>query len=167
MNPQLYRKRYIPDETVYLKDDVITYLDDKIIATKWIVLKPRKDFTHGDSCYFLKKGFKVSRFFNAKNECIYTYCDIIRPEYVESENKYIFHDLLIDVIIYPDGFVKVLDLSEVPDALDMELISIEDAKYALLKTDELLSFVYNNGVSEWHNMLSKFSEGFSLNESQL
>ena len=144
--PSLYRRRYIPDETVCLKDDIITHMDDDIIVTKWNVLKPRKDFTHGDSCYFLKKGYKVSRFFTASGECLYIYCDIIKPEYNERENSYIFNDLLIDVIIYPDGFVKVLDLAEIPEALDMGLISIEDAKYALIKLDELLGVIYDGGV---------------------
>ncbi|MCL2874415.1 MAG: DUF402 domain-containing protein [Defluviitaleaceae bacterium] len=144
--PQLYRKRYIPDEIIHLKDDIITYIDNDIITTKWNVLKPRKDFTHGDSCYFIKKGYKVSRFFDASGECIYIYCDIVKTEYIEQGNKYIFHDLLVDVIIYPDGFVKVLDLAEVPEALDLGLISIEDAKYAMLKTDELLGLIYDKGA---------------------
>ena len=146
--PVLYRRRYIPEETVCLKDDIITYMDDDIIVTKWDVLKPRKDFTHGDSCYFLKRGYKVSRFFKESGECLYTYCDIIKTEYNEQENSYIFNDLLIDVVIYPDGFVKVLDIAEIPEALDMGLISVEDAKYALTKIDELLNVIYNGGMDE-------------------
>ena len=155
--PDLYRRRYVPDETIHLKDDVIAYMSDDIIVTKWNVLKPRKDFTHGDSCYFLKKGYKVSRFFEASGECLYIYCDIINPEYNEKENKYIFNDLLIDVIVYPDGFVKVLDLVEIPEALDMGLISIEDAKYALLKTDELLGIIYDGGISSLTSYLNKYT----------
>ena len=45
MNNQvsLYRKRFIPCETNYLKDDKIVYMDENIIITKWDTLKPRKD----------------------------------------------------------------------------------------------------------------------------
>ena len=154
--PGLYRRRYIPDEIVHLKDDVITYMDDDIIVTKWNVLKPRKDFTHGDSCYYLKKGYKVSRFFESSGECLYIYCDIIKPEYNEQENKYIFNDLLIDVIIYPDGFVKVLDLAEIPEALDMGLISIEDTKYALAKVDKLLGVLYAGGSDSLTSYLKQY-----------
>ena len=60
--PILYRKRIIPDECIALKDDVILYIDDEIIVTKWNVLNPRTDFTHGYSCYFLSKNIKVSKF---------------------------------------------------------------------------------------------------------
>jgi predicted RNA-binding protein associated with RNAse of E/G family len=158
-NPALYRRRYIPDEIIHLKDDIITYMDDDILLTKWNVLKPRNDFTHGDSCYFLKKGYKVSRFYSVAGECIYTYCDIIKTDYDEKENKYVFNDLLIDIIIYPDGFVKVMDIAEIPEALDMGLISIEDAKLALSKTDELLKIIYSGKLEK---LMEYFDMGKSL-----
>ena len=40
---QLFRRRYIPDEIKELKDDIVLSADDKMILTKWNVLKPRKD----------------------------------------------------------------------------------------------------------------------------
>ena len=48
--PVLYRKRLIPEECIPLKDDIILYMDDEVIVTKWNTLKPRKDFHHGYSC---------------------------------------------------------------------------------------------------------------------
>ena len=50
----LYRRRYMPDEIVELKDDEILHIDDEIIVTKWNVLKPRKDIDHGISIYYMK-----------------------------------------------------------------------------------------------------------------
>ena len=46
---QLFRRRYIPDEIKELKDDVVLSADDKMILTKWNVLKPRKDIARGVS----------------------------------------------------------------------------------------------------------------------
>ena len=57
---KIYRKRIIPQEIVLLKDDVIVKADDDIIVTKWNTLKPKTGFSHGCSCYYLKKGVKVS-----------------------------------------------------------------------------------------------------------
>jgi hypothetical protein len=57
----LYRRRYMPDETVELKDDLILYRDDNILVTKWNILKPRKDIDHGISVYYMKDGFKISK----------------------------------------------------------------------------------------------------------
>ena len=62
-NPILYRKCMIPEECVLLKDDEILEITDDIIITRWNTLKPKRELHHGFSCYFLKHGFKVSKFF--------------------------------------------------------------------------------------------------------
>lgn len=142
-NITLYRKRFIPNETILLKDDRIISCDSEKIITSWNVLKPRNDFTHGASCYFLNDGFKVSKFIDKNDNLLYWYCDIIDFEYFKTDNKYVFSDLLIDVIVYPDGFVKVLDMDEIADALDMNLISIDIVKKSLKRTNKLLKIIYD------------------------
>ncbi len=141
-NIKLYRKRYIPDETVYLKNDEIISADDEKIITKWNVLKKRDDFSHGASCYFLKKGIKVSKFINKEGNIIYWYCDIVDYEYNRAENSYLFKDLLIDVIVYPNGFVKVLDMDEIAEAMEMGKIDDETVKSILKRTSLLLNDIY-------------------------
>ena len=140
--PSIYRKRYIPDEIIHLKDDEIIHIDEEKIVTKWNVLKPRKDFSKGYSCYFLKDGFKISKFMNDKDELVYYYCDIIDTVFDKESNSYTFVDLLADVIIYPDGKVKVVDIEEIADALDEGLIDIETSKKALRRLGNLLDIVY-------------------------
>lgn len=142
--PTLYRKRFIPNEKINLKDDEILFINDEVIVTKWKALKQRNDFTNGISVYFLKKGYKVSKFMNDLGELVYYYCDIIDTVYNEADNCYTFIDLLADVIIYENGFVKVLDLGEITDALDKGLIDIKITKKALKRVDELLEKIYTN-----------------------
>ncbi len=154
--PKLYRRRFIPDETVYLKDDEIIFIDENVIVTKWNVLKPRKDFIRGYSCFFLNEGYKVSKFINASNECIYTYCDIVKTNFNHDTNTYVFEDLLVDVVIYPDGMVKVLDLAEISEALDKQLITIEMAKEALELTDSLLNTIYLGKFDIYADVLEKY-----------
>jgi len=141
-NPVLYRKRLIPEECVELKDDVILSIDGDRIVTKWNTLKPKKDLHHGYSCYFLKEGFKVSKFYKEDGSLLYWYCDIVHYSYEEAENKMIVTDLLADVIVYPDGFVKVVDIDEMVDCLDNQKISIEQLKESLVQLDKLLSLIY-------------------------
>ena len=43
----LYRKRFIPMETIALKDDKILLWQDDLIVTKWNSLKPRRDIGSG------------------------------------------------------------------------------------------------------------------------
>ena len=146
--PKLYRKRYMPMEVIHLKDDIITYQEENIMVTKWDVLHPKAKFSHGVSCYYMDKGWKISKFLNKNNELVYYYCDIIDTTYNEEENFYIFTDLLADVIIYENGFVKVVDLSEIAEALEEGIITAREAKLSLSRLDALLEVIYGGGLPE-------------------
>ena len=54
-----------------------------------------------------------------------------------------FTDLLADVIIYPDGFVKVVDIDELVTALNQKLISEDTLKKSLLNLSSLLEIIYS------------------------
>ncbi len=143
-NPILYRKRLIPSECIELKEDQILYRDDRIIVTKWNTIRPKKELDHGYSCYFMKKGFKVSRFYDHENQHICWYCDIIDTTFDAELNAYTFTDLLVDVILTPDGSIKVVDVDELADAMENKLISQGMLLRALRRLDYLLSIIYQN-----------------------
>ena len=141
-NPILYRRRIIPEECILLKDDIIQSCDEERIVTTWNALRPKKDLHHGSSCYFLKEGFKVSKFCREDDSLLYWYCDIVDFNYDPVKNTMIVTDLLADVIIYPDGFVKVVDLDELVTALESRSISLDTLKTGLMKLDKLLNIIY-------------------------
>lgn len=155
---KLFRKRLIPEEIVELKDDEIMKKEDDVIITKWETLKPRTDFSHGISCYFLNKGIKVSKFIKSDGSLHYWYCDIIKTDYIEQEQKYIFTDLLADVVIMPDGFVKVLDLEELAEAAKQELLSLKELQLSLIQLNELLQMIYRGNFQELQKVLEEIEE---------
>ena len=140
---QLYRKRFIPNEMIYLKDDKILYQSNSLIITTWDTLKPRKDISSGISAYFMEEGYKVSKIFNADGGVVYWYCDIINTKKDIDKNTIVFEDLLIDVLVYENGFVKVVDSAELADALDAHLISAATVSQALRSLNSLLSIIYS------------------------
>ena len=146
--PTLYRKRIIPDECVLLKDDQILYQDEQLIVTGWHTLKPKKDLHHGYSCYFLNEGYKVSKFYREDNTLLFWYCDIVEYDYKTETDTYIFTDLLADVIVYPDGFVKVVDIDELVMALNEQLISENTLKKSLLCLSNLLEIIYSGNFAK-------------------
>lgn len=141
-HPLLYRRRIIPNECILLKDDIILTCTEDHIVTSWMALHPKKDLHHGRSCYFLKEGFKVSKFCYEDGSLLYWYCDIVDFDYSSADNTLIVTDLLADVIIYPDGFVKVVDLDELVTALESRSISLDTLKSGLKKLDRLLQIIY-------------------------
>lgn len=155
INPTLYRKRIIPDECIYLKDDVIIECNDDIIITKWNALKPKKNLHHGYSCYFLKDGFKVSKFLRQDDSLLYWYCDIVEYIYHAEDNSLVSLDLLADVIVYPDGFVKVMDLDELVTTLDSGALQDDLLKKCLMRLNNLLQIIYNGKFPELQKYIEK------------
>lgn len=154
----IYRKRIIPDECILLKDDIILEKNEETIITKWKTLKPRRDFHHGYSCYFLKSGYKVSKFYREDNSLLYWYCDIVDYAYNESDDSLIVTDLLADVVIYPDGYVKVLDIDELAVALEKELCESETVIQALSRLGKLLNFIYEDKFDTLSSYVDKWTE---------
>lgn len=154
--PILYRKRLIPEECILLKDDRLLYRDGDIIVTAWNTLKPRKDLHHGCSCYYLREGIKVSRFYDENGSLLYWYCDIVDYDHDAATDTYVITDLLADVIIYPDGFVKVVDIDELATAKDAGLLSDAMLKKALLTLNHLLQIIYDGGFEKLQEPLEKY-----------
>ena len=140
--PRLFRRRFIPDENIELKDDMILALEPNLIITSWNVLKPRRDISRGVSAYFIDKGIKVSKVFDNAGQMVYWYCDIIETHYDEKENIYTFNDLLIDVVVYPDGQVEVLDMDEFADAMEQGILSVGTIAHAMRATDDQLHTIH-------------------------
>ncbi len=157
---KLYRKRIIPAECVYLKDDILLYRDSEVIVTKWRTLRPKKTLSHGYSCYFLERGFKVSKFYDHEDHLISWYCDIIQTEHTvqDEEDTYIFTDLLADVVVYPDGRVRVVDLDELADAQRDHLILPDELQCALRHLDRLLKVIYKGAFDTLQTYINTAEE---------
>lgn len=139
----LYRKRFIPNEIIHLKNDIILHYEPNFIITKWNTLKPRPDTARGISAYYINLGFKVSKIYDKNNKLVYWYCDIIETKTNDQKTSFVFEDLLVDVIIYENGFVKVLDIGELTQAFQEGLITLSQLNNALTILDHLLNSIYS------------------------
>ncbi len=157
--PVLYRQRIIPEEIILLDKDEILFSDDDHIVTRWNTIKPKKILHHGCSCYFLKEGFKVSKFYREDGSLMYWYCDIISYRYDPDADSYVFTDLLADVLVYPDGKVEVVDVGEIADALEGGTLTTEEMIPALRSLDKLLTVIYSGGFSDIQKMINDIEEG--------
>ena len=140
----ILRKRYIPAECIPLKDDVIEERNDEYILTSWRTINPKTTFDHGSSCYLLKEGVKISKFYRHDGSLLYWYCDIVEYGWNEAGDTLTVTDLLADLILYPDGRMKVVDLDELAEALERGLITQEQATASLRQLNRLLSMIYRD-----------------------
>ena len=144
MQPILYRMRLIPAECIPLSGDRILYSDETRLVTAWKAIRPRPDLAYGYSCYYLDRGFKISRFYGHDGTFLYWYCDIIRTMPMPQEGAVCFKDLLADVKISPEGEVRVLDLDELAEAMDSGLLEPGEPAMCLRQLNDLLAVLYNN-----------------------
>ena len=145
---EIYRKRYVPNEIIDISNDKVIYRDSEKLITKWVPIKPREDFASGESCVYFKHGWKISKFYNKDGSLKYWYCDIIKYEYYEEEDKYIIIDLLLDVVIYEGGHYEILDEEELGEALKNGIVTQEIADEARLKLNNLLKIIKENKFKE-------------------
>lgn len=141
---RLYRQRLIPAEHILLKDDLIVAQDARTVFTKWNTLNPKTEFSHGSSCYFLQEGIKVSKFYRRDNSLLYWYIDIGEYSFDETAESMTFTDLLADVVVFPDGRIKVIDLDELAEALERGLITKEQMITCLRSLNRLLTMLYRD-----------------------
>ena len=140
---KIYRKRLIPAECLFLKDDIIVEQNDEFVLTKWKTLHPKQNFSHGCSCYLIKEGIKVSKIYREDGSLVYWYCDIVDYTFGE-EGEMTATDLLADVILFPDGHVEVVDLDELAEAYEKDLITKEQMTRCLCNLNQLLSKIYRD-----------------------
>lgn len=148
ITPTLYRKRLIPDECILLKDDIIREVTDDYILTRWNTLRPKKILHHGESCYYLNNGVKVSRFYTAEDILICWYCDIVSYEWNDDKSSLITTDLLLDILVYPDKSFKILDMDELAQAHKEKLISDDLLQQSLFTANRVLNDIYDDTFHE-------------------
>lgn len=152
----LYRRRIIPNECILLKDDEIVFFEEDKLVTRWNTIRPKKDIHHGISCFFLSDGFKVSKFYGHDGSLLYWYIDIISHKWEEDASSLYVTDLLADVIIYPDGLVKVVDVEELAEALEKGDITTEVLCEALRKLNQILTDIYSGEFKIMKDFVESF-----------
>lgn len=153
--PTLYRKRLIPNECILLKDDIVKEVTDDYILTEWRTLRPKKLLHHGESCYYLKKGVKVSRFYTEDNILICWYCDIVSYEWNADHTALTATDLLLDILVYPDRTFKILDMDELAQAHTEKLLSNELMQQSLFTANRLLNDIYDDTFHDIYTAVFK------------
>lgn len=141
--PVILRRRYIPSEIVDISSDELLFRSNDLLITKWKAIKPRADIYGGISFAFLNKGYKLSRFYDKDGQFLYWYCDIIEVLYDASSDTFTLNDLLLDIKIFPDGRVILLDSDELADAIEEGLITERQASMSLRTLDVLLKMIYS------------------------
>lgn len=115
------------------------------------VVKVKKQIINEDNIISLDNGFKwleiypennknvaVSVCINNKDKIIEWYFDIAKNTYLTEQGVPYIEDLYLDVILTPDGKIKVIDQDELQEALDNKDISMEEFDLAYKVANNLI-----------------------------
>jgi len=155
---RIFRRRFSPKECIELKEDVHLFEGDHLLITSWKTLRPKRELASGISLYLPEEGWKINRFLRADGTLMYWYCDIILAEPHEDGGT-VFTDLLVDIVVYPDGQMQVWDLGEAGDVLNRGDISAEMLSEALRRTDRLLRLLYRGAFGCLQKVLIDAEQG--------
>ena len=81
-----------------------------------------------------------------------------------SENTCTTTDLLVDVIVYPDGSSRILDLDELATAHENGLIDNSVLYEALRRADKLVSDIYAGKFNKYRKLVEALENESSQNE---
>ncbi len=95
-----------------------------------------------DGYYWLQVAFEnknwwLTAMFNPQGECIQYYFDVTKHNTIDGDNS-CFDDLMLDIIVQPDGRSALLDMDELAEALAEGNISEEDYALAIKTSQEML-----------------------------
>ena len=155
---RIFRKRFVPKECIELSDDIRLFEGEHLLITSWKTLRPKKELARGLSLYLPEDGLKISRFLRENGELLYWYCDIIAAEPGE-EGGTVFTDLLVDIVVYPDGKLQIWDLGEAGEVLRRGEIAPELLADSLHYTDELLRIIYRGRFAALQQVLIDAERG--------
>ncbi|MCR5521882.1 MAG: DUF402 domain-containing protein, partial [Lachnospiraceae bacterium] len=106
------------------------------------------------SVYCLKEGWKISNIMDEEGNTLEWYCDICEFIIDDENNTFTSNDLLLDVIIYPNGRELILDADEAADALEKGLITNEQMIKALRSFNSLLEVIRHG---EFENLIKRLN----------
>lgn len=88
--------------------------------------------------YFVKKGYTISKVFQKSGEFLYYYCDVMEMRQV-GRLRYVMVDLLLDMIVYPDGRYHLIDVDEFAEAIEKGQLKRRQQVHSLRTLDKMIN----------------------------
>ena len=92
---------------------------------KWISILPQNDF------------YCITVMMNANDDILLWYIDMVAEQGIDVDSIPYFDDLYLDLVIYPNGMIKVDDMDELEEALLRKDITEEQFNLAISTSNKL------------------------------
>ncbi len=102
---------------------------------KWLSILPQDNY------------YCITAMMNEKNDILVWYIDMIAAQGIDTDGVPYFDDLYLDLIVLPDGEIKVDDMDELEEALRQGDITQEQFKLAIDTAEDLKKGLLSNIIT--------------------
>ena len=96
------------------------------------------------------KHYAITLMLDGRNQIIEWYIDICRPYLADQNGRLYYDDWYLDIVLFPDGQIDLLDEDELEEAHNTGAISAEDYRHAYLVRDQVLDAIRTGTFpAEW------------------
>lgn len=99
---------------------------------KWLSILPQNDF------------YCITAMMNTNDDILLWYIDMIADQGIDADNVPYFDDLYLDLVVYPNGTIKVDDMDELVEALSQKDITEEQFNLAIHTSNKLKNGLLSN-----------------------
>lgn len=99
---------------------------------KWLSILPQNKF------------YCITAMLNEKDDILLWYIDMIAKQGIDADGVPYFDDLYLDLVVYPNGEIKMDDMDELKEALYQKDITQEQFDLAVNTADELTKGLLND-----------------------
>jgi len=126
------------------KFGILKYILEKKYKVNSLIL-PKGSTTY--AFYWVERPYTLYKWYDINGKILGNYfniADLIKL----TENEFEWRDLVVDVLVSPEGALEVLDEDELPDDIDKKLMRyiensknliLQEYKFIIKETDELIS----------------------------
>ncbi|PIQ25588.1 hypothetical protein COW36_21330 [bacterium (Candidatus Blackallbacteria) CG17_big_fil_post_rev_8_21_14_2_50_48_46] len=147
------KQKLHPVREVNLSGDTWLHQDEHLCVSYWHLPRTESDqVAHTLTLTIFDEAIQIHSKHNAAGERLYWYCDLL--EVKRDEGGWHLTDLLLDVVVFPDGSTRMLDLGELAEALEEGGIHPQQAAQALRLAETIQDWANQNAfpppvVSNW------------------
>lgn len=154
----IYKHKLVPQETQDITQDHWIYRDEHWMLSTWSPAHSDMKVVKAVSIFDLEHGWQLSQKFDAQGQLKYWYCDII-ASYSQDGDLHIV-DLILDVVLFPDGVIQVVDMPEFQNYVPQTPQEVEWLETAPTKLQTLIHQILLNDFpsGKMKNLLSKIPD---------
>lgn len=126
----LLKHKLLPQCTEDITEDEILFFNNDYLVTQWKAKSSNMNIASALSVVSVEHGIQISKKYDKDKKFCYWYCDIVKTKWTPESSCFEITDLLVDVVVFPDNELRMIDLDEFTQSKNNGLLNTSDFQWA-------------------------------------